>query len=363
MNILRALLPCLAFVMTACQPANPPMSPQETAYMDALTQNPTPRCVGRYMIDLPENMTPVTGPHGTEIEDVKIEVTPMNRAQFEIALKGREGELRNELMLPNKYPWLHKTYALPNSADGIVFDRAKNLAGSDRFSRTLELWAWRDGFQIRAEVFARDTSFPEDQGDVYVAKQKTTTPEKLAHLLEVYSRTRGRADTDIPTEPGFCFAHGFVAGKAGEKEKMNILYAFKNVPDVTLGFEYDALFQEDTSLLDRGKEINAMLKNSNGRTLRKGKNKTGGIPAEEWLMTGNTDSNVMGHTFTLESSNKTGREDTPFFVIDMQNGNYWGDDDLDNPRPKLTKATLSEAQAIFLWERVTATLRPRPNAF
>lgn len=362
MNILRALLPCLAFVMTACQPATPPMSPQETAYMDALTQNPTPRCVGRYMIDLPENMTPVTGPHGTEIEDVKIEVTPMNQTRYELALKEREHLLKNQHMDGEaNNPYLKSVIKLANNS-GLIFNRAR-ATGSADVARTLELWSWRDNFQMKMSIDADDPTDPKYADHPRISKRKKTIDEKLAHLLAVYSRTRGRADTDIPTEPGFCFAHGFVAGKAGEKEKMNILYAFNNVPDVSLGFEYDALFQEDTSLLDRGKEINAMLKNSNGRSLRKGKNKTGGVSAEEWLMTGNTDSNVMGHTFTLESSNKTGREDTPFFVIDMQNGNYWGDDDLDNPRPKLTKATLSEAQAIVFWERVTATLRPRPNAF
>ena len=360
--MLRVLLPCLAFVLAACQQSTPPMTPQETIYMDALTQTLTPRCVGRFLIDLPSSMAPVPG-SGIEVEDVTISIVPISQPRFELALENRKTELRDELMPPNNYPWLHKTYALPGTDEGIVFDRAKSSAGSDRFSRTIELWAWRDGYQIHAEVSARDTSFPEDQGDQYVAKQKTTTPEKLAHLLEVYSRTRGRADTNIPTEPGICFAHGFVAGKAGKKEKMGILYVLKNVPDVSLGFEYDALFQEDTSLLDRGKEINAMLKSSNGRSLRKGKNKTGGVSAEEWLMTGNTDSDVMGHMFTLESSNKTGNETTPFFVIDMKNGNFWEDDNLDNPRPKLTKATLSDAQAIAFWDRVTSTLRLRSNAF
>lgn len=362
MNILHALLPCLAFVMTACQPTTPPMSPQETAYMDALTQNPTPRCVGRYMIDLPENMTLVTGPHRAEIEDVTIEVTPMSEARFELALKERELFLKNQHMDGEvNNPSLKSVAKLANNS-GFVFNRAR-ATGSADVARTLELWSWRENFQLKMTIEADDPTDPKYADHPRISKRKKTIDEKLAHLLEVYSRTRGRADTDIPTEPGICFAHGFVAGKAGKKEKMDILYALKNVPDVSLGFEYDALFQEDTSLLDRGKEINAMLENSNGRSLRKGKNKTGGISAEEWLMTGNTDSNVMGHMFTLESSNMTGHENSPFFVIDMQNGNFWDDDDLDNPRPKLTKATLSEAQAIVFWERVTATLRPRPGAF
>lgn len=361
MNILRALLPCLAFVMTACQPATPPMSPQETAYMDALTQNPTPRCVGRYMIDLPENMTPVIG-SGIEVEDVNIEVTPMSHARFALALKGREHLLENQHMDGEaNNPYLKSVIKLANNS-GLIFNRAR-ATGSADVARTLELWSWRDNFQVKMTIEADDPTDPKYADHPRISKRKKTIAEKLTHLLEIYSRTRGRADTEIPTEPGICFAHGFIAGKAGKKEKMGILYTFKNVPDVSLGFEYDALFQEDTSLLGRGKEISAMLKSSNGRSLRKGKNKTGGISAEEWLMTGNTDSNVIGHMFTLESSNKTGHENSPFFVIDMQNGNYWGDDNLDNPRPKLTKATLSEAQALVFWDRVTSTLRPRPNAF
>lgn len=333
--------------------------------MDALTQTLTPRCVGRYLIDLPQSMSPVTGPHRMEVEDVVISITPISEPRFELAFNNRKIYLENK-MLPGREKNRHHlrtTIPLPENGKGVVFDRTESEASSDRSGRELELMAWRDGYQITAFIKATDLTFPEDANDPIAKQLKTDVDEKLAHLLEVYTRTRGRADTDIPTEPGICFAHGFVAGKAGKKEKMDILYALKNVPDVSLGFEYDALFQEDTSLLDRGKEIKAMLKNSNGRSLRKGKNKTGGVSAEEWLMTGNTDSNVMGHMFTLESSNKTSHENSPFFVIDMQNGRFWDDDDLDNPRPKLTKATLSEAQAIVFWERVTATLRPRPNAF
>ena len=367
------LLLTLAAFLAACAPKVPAMTPEETQQINELAANMTTRCVGRYLIDLPAGMTPPPGPFGTKVEEVSIAITPINKSMFELALKKREAELKNTLMLPDKYPWLQKTYPLPNSDIGIVFDRAESHAES-RFIRTLELWAWKEGYQIHAEISARDTSFPEHQDDQYVARQKTDTPKKLAHLLSIYERVRGRADNVIPTEPGFCFAYGFVAGKPGQPEEMGILYALKNVPDVTFAFNYDAPFQEDSSLLERGKAVKSMLESSKGRSLRKGKEQAGGIPYEEWLMAGNIEKNfrgemftILGNMFTLESSNKTGNENTPYFVADMQNGYYWEDDDLDKPRPKPTqstlRATLSEAQAVYFWDRVIPTLRLRPGAF
>ena len=196
--------------------------------MDALTQTLAPRCVGRYLIDLPQSMSPVTG-SGIEVEDVVISIVPISEPRFELALKEREKILHTSHMDGEvNNPYLKSVIKLENGS-GLIFNRAK-ATGSADVARVLELWYWRNNFQLKMTVNADDPSDPKYADHPRISKRKKTTDEKLAHLLEVYSRTRGRADTEIPTEPGICFAHGFVAGKAGKKEKMDILYALKNVP-------------------------------------------------------------------------------------------------------------------------------------
>ena len=67
---------------------------------------------------------------------------------------------------------------------------------------------------------------------------------------------------------------------------------------------------------------------------------------------------------TLEMNSKTVSAMTPLFIIDLDSG-------VEYPGPRLsleeaavhkplTKATFNAAQTIALWDKVTATLRPRP---
>jgi hypothetical protein len=80
----------------------------------------------------------------------------------------------------------------------------------------------------------------------------------------------------------------------------------------------------------------------------------------------------MGQYFTFEANSKKGSAETPLLNVDFFNGDREdpsapAEDDLMRilpPKlPPLSKASLSEAEAVDLWDKTTATLRPRPGAF
>ena len=259
-----------------------------------------------------------------------------------------------------KLPFLRAAHRIQDSS-GVIFDRADS-PGRAGIGRTLELYGWREGFRLHLEIKATDY---KGAGFDRPDDPPSDVPEKLAHLLSVYERVRGRHDLDVPTEQGVCFANGFLRGEPNDEEEVNLYYHLSTAKDVYFSFHHLSGIASDTeTLLDRGPAIEKHLKERNGQTLRKGKRESHGLKFEEWLMVAESDPGVKDYNMTLEMNSKTVSAMTPLFIIDLDSG-------VEYPGPRLsleeaavhkplTQATFNAAQTIALWDKVTATLRPRP---
>ena len=359
----------LTLGITGCQPSLPPLTPQEHATMQTLTQVMTPRCIGRYVIDLPAGMVP-SGWGGLKAQDVNIEVTPMNEPLFQLRYERREAELHATHLDGRPDQTSLKEIVPLRGAIGGIFNRADDHAVVNA-GRTLELHAWRDGYAIKMWIKARDVSYSADNLDEQYKGIGTDVPQKQALLLDVFARTRGRTDNEMPSEQGLCFHGGFLQGPATAEENLDMDYVFADMPDVSLSISSNSDLVSENTLLDRGKDIEANLRLADGHTIRKGKRQPhGGLSFDEWLMAATTDDHVKGHIFTLEANSRIGSAQTPLLNIDVQNGRRFGVPDkrppgsipLDSP-PPLAKASLTEGEAVALWDAITNTLRARPNGF
>ena len=67
---------------------------------------------------------------------------------------------------------------------------------------------------------------------------------------------------------------------------------------------------------------------------------------------------LKGHYFKLEGNSKGGNPLRPNFELVMENGA-----EVSEGTPKPAKASLSDAEALALWDAVLKTLRLRPGAF
>lgn len=357
----------LAAQLVACSPTVPTMTPEETQRINELTAQMTPRCIGRYLIDLPEPFV-LNTISTTEIEGVKIRVTPMPRAKFDYNLLNREEELRKMHMDGKpETPFLKAISKLPGGAIGVVFNRAEETGVLD-VGRLLELWGWNNGYLMRVDINATDASDPKYASDNYWKNQGNDTPQKLSQLLKIYERLHGRADNEIPTEKGVCFPNGFLSGEPTNEEPIDLYYHLGTVEDVYFGFHYlSGIGPEKNTLLERGKAINESIARNNGKTLRKGKRQANGLAFEEWLSMQETDPGVKDYDMTLELNSKEGNARKPLLVTDFYSG-------VRHPRPQpsleeiavqkpIAKASLGEAESLAIWDKVTATLRPRPGAF
>jgi len=361
----------LTLGIVGCQPSLPPLTPQEKATMQTLTHAMTPRCIGRYVIDLPAGMVP-SGWGGLKAQDVNIEVTPMVESLFRWRYEQREAELRAAHLDAHPDQPVLKEIIPIRGAIGGIFNRSEN--GGSNGARTLELHVWRNGYAIKMWIDAADfASYPEYKNNTIVNRMtvKNNIAPKQALLIDMVSRIRGRTDAEMPSEQGLCFHGGLLQGPATAEENLDMDYVFADMPDVSLSIANNSNIAEDNTLLDRSKDIEANERNSDGHTLRKGKRKSHeGIAFEEWLSAGSTDEHVKGHLFSLEANSKIGSALTPLLVIDFHNGQRIGTPDkrppgsipLDSP-PPLAKASLTEGEAVALWDAITDTLRARPNGF
>lgn len=334
------------------------MTEQEAQQVNDWANQRAPVCLGRMVLDLPRAFVMNTESE-TTIDGVRIKVTPQEKALFGSNLERRHQELSKATLLGSTHKPLKNVLSLPEGA-GLVFDRSKTMDSA--VLRTHELWAWRNGFSIRMEADARDMSF-SDKPD----GRPTDTAEVLSKLLNIAAKVRGREPHELPAQAGTCIANGFVSGPARESETVQLAFHLEGTRDVYFNFVSHTDLREKQSLLERSAKVEREMKASGTSTVRKGTHSVHGQAWEEWLFKGPTPAHVDGTMFNALANEKTGSPQTPYMAFDLFNGFTIPHPPLSLEEsaqwPKLTRATLSEAQAVALWDVVLPTLRKRPGAF
>jgi len=319
------------------------------------------RCVGRYLIDLPANVVPRGW---VRLHGVIVESESKTLRQFQRDMDARGAELRT-IESPAGYQYLYED----GNVRGIEHTRYFISLGS-RFSsdanRAIEAYKWDRGYQIRASQKATDwtNSKYRDMPIIKNDPNKNDVPQKTRLVFDLIEKLQGRPEDVIPTQPGACFLGGFLPGKAlSEKEEIESLFILPDKPDVYFKLHSFANMRPEKTLLQRvnGSAMRDVFKATDGRLIRSGSiDLPEGVKAEEALMAVTTTASlpVQGHLFSLEA-NYSGGALTPYLLLDMMNGypNSLAQSD------EIEKASLTEGEAIALWDAVSRTLRPRPNAF
>ncbi|MCR6480142.1 T6SS immunity protein Tli4 family protein [Variovorax sp. ZS18.2.2] len=350
--------------------------------MDRLAQDPVTRCIGRYLIDVPRHMVPQSRwdrlpaeKVGHYRDGVSVFVEPMERGAFDVALQKRHQELQDAKLIGTpELPVLQSATRIGNDvAPAMLFNSAKGTSG--RYDRNLEVFGWKEGHLIVATIEGSDFSYPEDRDEPLFKGMIGDVPRKLAELQGVYARVRGRAEAEVPTDPGICIHNGFVSDTgrpAKEKDYVTreIWYSTE-VRGLLLTFSSDQIGGGEDTLLDRVRKVEPMEIKDDPlfRTLRKQTRTDAGEPFDEWLAAVRTDARVRGHRFLAEGHSLDSGFRKPYFTMKLFNGKEElqppdpKDPDQYNMRPPLEKAPLTEAEAVGLWDVVTKTLRLRTGAF
>ena len=347
------VLPLLIAAACGRQPAQ--LTEQEKHNVSKLTENLKTHCVGRYLIDMPPDVL-VSG--DARVQGVMIDSAAMSHEAYLQEIANRKAELRGTKSI-DPYPFLYADDEVDRPDTHYFIHRGDTHA--DPGNRVFEAYKWDHGYRFKLGIEGSDFLHPDQTKDPLVQQipVKNDVPEKTRLIFDLVKRLRWRAEDEIPSEPGLCFPTAFLPGKAGEKEVAGAQFVLGSNRDVSIGIESDSGIRESNTLLQRGDQIDAGLKSiKGGRTIRKGKVALQGIDAEEWLIAGETDLGVPGSMFTLEANSMTSGAQSPLLTLDFYTGspNAFMQD-------RIKAASMSESEAIALWDIVSRTLRPRPNAF
>lgn len=305
----------------------------------------TPRCVGRVLMDVPEDFEAPKENQASSIDSVLISSkTNVRKEDFPYLLKQREDEMAqiNMSTKPSDRPFLKETYPLHDGYDGIIYNR--NQLTEIDVARTLEGHIWRDSVAITAEIKARDgrgKKYDEDR-KLYAPAYRYDVPQQRQILEAVLKRLKGWDGVHVPREPGSCYGHVYVTGPDNFSERTGNYWLYNKNKDLHLALSINNYVQEKDTMLER---IGDRKVASDQELIRKRVVPLPKMPkahAEEYIMTESTGN----HNFMMIINEKIGSSKTPYIMVQFDDNGL-----------------LSKEDALKLWDAMIPTIRMRPGAF
>ncbi|KAA0019515.1 hypothetical protein F0A16_03980 [Salinicola corii] len=342
------------------------MNDQERQTVEAYTDTQAPVCIGRFQVDMPSQMK--LSFSSLTVNEAKISATPNSRQMFERFIDKRKAELEAmHTVDAGDQPFLKRIIQV--SDDMVIIDRNESPHMPDA-ARLLEGYKFEGLTMFSVKLTAIDVD-----DEKYKAQRKLRQSNKSERQKQVeylLNHLLPRKAGEIPERPGLCFENGFLAGDADQaipgaavptrKETLAVTFVDPKKRDVYMHINIDSAITTSTTLLDRSSDAESVLKDDdNFSVLRKGVVNLDDIDqAEEWLGTLTTRDKVRGDNFLLEANSKRGGARQPLVSITFKNGEY---SLVEDERPKLDNASLTDAEAVGLWDAITRTFKPRPGAF
>ncbi|MDH2555281.1 T6SS immunity protein Tli4 family protein [Enterobacter roggenkampii] len=368
--IIFAVLFALGFgVYQYFRPYNP--SPQTLTSSQQVTMNKINAemksyCVGRYMLDLPSSFTAYNdaAPLDNNIwaavisrpEDMYktyLATKKMYHPGFVQLIALREKALQNSKTIDAQdMPFLKKVWPLPTGMDGVIFERNENGGAADAM-RILEGYIYSNGVVIK---FQKQTV--NDSASRY-ERQRNGDPiqnyvtSDVSQMQSLMTRISGRDNDFIPTKPGSCITHAFIATDptARDQEDINIGLISSTFNNIRVALSTDNFTREENTMLDRMGEITSNISRSRGGIERKGAFSVNGLQAQEFLATGlQEDNDEPRYNFEMYINEKTASYKTPGFILTLDN-------------QRMPPTSYSKGEIIAFWDTISRSVRVRPGAF
>ncbi|KDF58376.1 hypothetical protein AF35_01839 [Enterobacter roggenkampii CHS 79] len=172
-------------------------------------------------------------------------------------------------------------------------------------------------------------------------------------MQSLMTRISGRDNDFIPTKPGSCITHAFIATDptARDQEDINIGLISSTFNNIRVALSTDNFTREENTMLDRMGEITSNISRSRGGIERKGAFSVNGLQAQEFLATGlQEDNDEPRYNFEMYINEKTASYKTPGFILTLDN-------------QRMPPTSYSKGEIIAFWDTISRSVRVRPGAF
>ncbi|MCS4271726.1 MULTISPECIES: T6SS immunity protein Tli4 family protein [Raoultella] len=345
-------------------PSPQTLTPSQQETMNKINAEMKPYCVGRYLLELPSSFTAYndSAPLDKNIwaavisrpEDMYktyLVTKKMYHPGFVQLIALRENALReSETIDAQDMPFLKKVWPLPGGMDGLIFERNENEGAADAM-RILEGYLYTNGVVIKLQKQTVNDSASryerQRNGDPiqnYVAKD-------VSQMQLLMARISGRGNDVIPTKPGSCITHAFIATDptAREREDISVGLESKTLEHIRIILSTDNFTREKDTVLERAGEIESNL--YRGHVERKGAFSVNGLQAQEFLATGlQASQDEPRYGFDMFINEMTASYKTPNFILTLENDS-------------MPPTSYSKGEIIAFWDTISRSVRVRPGDF
>lgn len=351
------------------RPYNPSpqtLTPAQQVAMNKINAEMKPYCVGRYMLDLPSSFTAYNdaAPLDNNIWAAVIS-RPENTYKTYLATKRmyhpgfvqlvalREKALQNRKTIDAQdMPFLKKVWPLPDGMDGVIFERNNNEGTAD-FIRILEGYLYTNGVVIKLQKQTINDSSPVYNEQRRGRPARNHVSNDISQMQSLMARMSGRDNNVIPTTPGSCITHAFIATDPTERDRedINIGLISNTFDNIRVVISSDNFTREENTVLDRMGEIKSNISRSRGGIERKGAFSVNGLQAQEFLATGlQEDNDEPRYQFEMYINEMTASYKAPGFMLTLSNH-------------RMPPASYSKEEIIAFWDTISRSVRVRPGAF
>ena len=310
-----------------------------------MTEKMVTYCVGRYLIDLPQDTIVNYG--ATRINNIRITFIELDLKQppFRDRLKAREEELKaekNRAGMP----------LLESAVDVSIAKQTGRLFQYGRRSTTLI------GDDDKPYVAVSDKAEVWLHGPVYEEFRLETDlirVNQIDKIVRLARRLHPVPANQIPTESGFCFERGIILDPPTQIQVESIVLHFKlkKFPDVvgnlSIGVNGGPTLAETLLQRDAKNDINQRY-SSHFKSIFKGERVINGIPGEEVSNKVKEMNGTSAHSFMWDAR---GKVNAPFISFDISTG--YG-----QPGKPLN-SSLPDKAANELWKKISGSIRLRPT--
>ncbi|EOZ1373522.1 T6SS immunity protein Tli4 family protein [Enterobacter hormaechei] len=338
-------------------------SSQQVA-MNKINAEMKPYCVGRYMLDLPSSFTAYNdaAPLDNNIwaavisrpEDMYktyLATKKMYHPSFVQLIALREKALQNSKTIDvQDMPFLKKVWPLPTGMDGVIFERNENGGAADAM-RILEGYIYTNGVVIKLQKQTVNDSASRYERQRNGDPIQNYVANDISQMQSLMARISGRDNDVIPTKPGSCITHAFIATDptAREREDISVGLESKSLEHIRVILSTDNFTREKDTVLERAGEIESNL--YRGHVERKGAFSVNGLQAQEFLATGlQASQDEPRYGFDMFINEMTASYKTPNFILTLENDS-------------MPPTSYSKEEIIAFWDTISRSVRVRPGAF
>lgn len=349
------------------RPYNPSpqtLTPAQQVAMNKINTEMKPYCVGRYMLDLPssfkaysetasldKNIWAAVISRPEDMYKTYLATKKMYRPGFVQLLVRREAGLRaSNTLRSENMPFLKKVWPLPDGMDGVIFERNENESVADAM-RILEGYLYTNGVVIKLQKQTVNDSASRYERQRNGDPIQNYVASDVSQMQSLMARISGRDNDAIPTDPGSCITHAFIATDptARDREDISVGHESMSMEHIRIILSTDNFTREKDTVLERSGEIESNL--YRGYVERKGAFSVNGLQAQEFLATGlQASQDEPRYGFDMFINEMTASYKTPNFILTLENDS-------------MPPTSYSKEEIIAFWDTISRSVRVRPGAF